>query len=417
MRFKYQIGTVDLSAPLPPPLAVACQAVRRTIPVAQRADRKWPGHGVIFGATLVAAAGCASLDSRVSKAWKIEPVFNVSHATQSSPAYYSLGQYYDGSQAWGKAIDAYRKAIAADANNIDAHNALGVALAQSGRYADAETALRHAVALAPARTYVRNNLGYVLLLGGKPAEAVLELKAVVEQDGDSAIAKENLRDAIARSNVAARGAVSAPLTPAAPLVAAGVAAVAAVASATSPLSVPIASHRAAHATPPAMRWGFEPTIASIEQSAASASDANVSASLTMAGPPESVSVPMPLAAVPTSKVPMSRLEISNGNGVAGMAARVGRWLATQGLQADRLTNQQPFAQQQTVIQYRNGHAEAALRVARSLPANAKAELAPLQGLRSDVRVLIGRDWVQTAACLGNNSCRPALTAVAAATTQ
>ena len=426
MRFKYQIGTVDLSAPLPPPLAVACQAVRRTIPVAQRADRKWPGHGVIFGATLVAAAGCASLDSRVSKAWKIEPVFNVSHATQSSPAYYSLGQYYDGSQAWGKAIDAYRKAIAADANNIDAHNALGVALAQSGRYADAETALRHAVALAPARTYVRNNLGYVLLLGGKPAEAVLELKAVVEQDGDSAIAKENLRDAIARSNVAARGAVSAPLTPAAPLVAAGVAgvagvaavaAVAAVASATSPLSVPTASHRAAPATPPAMRWGFEPTIASIEQSAASASDANVSASLTMAGTPESVSVPMPLAAVPISTVPMSRLEISNGNGVAGMAARVGRWLATQGLQADRLTNQQPFAQQQTVIQYRNGHAEAALRVARSLPANAKAELAPLQGLRSDVRVLIGRDWVQTAACLGNNSCRPALTAVAAARIQ
>ena len=420
MRFKYQIGTVDLSAPLPPPLAVACQAVTRTIPVAQRADRKWPGHGVIFGATLVAAAGCASLDSRVSKAWKIEPVFNVSHATQSSPAYYSLGQYYDGSQAWGKAIDAYRKAIAADANNIDAHNALGVALAQSGRYADAETALRHAVALAPARTYVRNNLGYVLLLGGKPGEAVLELKAVVEQDGDSAIAKENLRDAMARSNVAARVAVSAPLTPAAPLVAAGVAGVAevaAVASATSPLSVPTASHRAAPATPPAMRWGFEPTIASIEQSAASASDANVSASLTMAGPPDGLSVPMPLAAVPTSKVPMSRLEISNGNGVAGMAARVGRWLATQGLQADRLTNQQPFAQQQTVIQYRNGHAEAALRVARSLPANAKAELAPLQGLRSDVRVVIGRDWVQTAACLGNNSCRPALTAVAAATTQ
>lgn len=423
MRFRYQIGTVDLSAPLPPPLAIACQAVARTIPVAQRADRKWPAHGFIFGATLVAAAGCASLDSRVSMAWKIEPVFNVSHATQSSPAYYSLGQYYDGSQAWGKAIDAYRKAIAADANNIDAHNALGVALAQSGRYADAETALRHAVALAPARSYVRNNLGYVLLLGGKPAEAVLELKAVVEQDGDSAIAKENLRDAMARSNVAAQGAVSALLTPPAPLAAAGVAAaagvvgVAAVASTTPPVSVPIASHRAAPAAPPAMRWGFEPTIALIEQSAASASDANVSASLAMAGKPESVSVPMPLAAVPISKVQASRLEISNGNGVAGMAARVGRWFATQGLQPDRLTNQQPFAQQQTVIQYRNGHAEAALRVARSLPANAKAELAPLQGLRSDVRVVIGRDWVQTAACLGNNSCRPPLTAVAAASTQ
>ena len=420
MRFRYQIGTVDLSAPLPPPLAVGCQAVARTLPVAQRAGHKWPGHGVIFGATLVAAAGCASLDSRVSKAWKIEPVFNVSHATQSSPAYYSLGQYYDGSQAWGKAIDAYRKAIAADANNIDAHNALGVALAQSGRYADAETALRHAVALAPARTYVRNNLGYVLLLGGKPAEAVLELKAVVEQDGDSAIAKENLRDAMARSNVAAQGAVSALRTPPAPLVAAGVAAVAAVASAAPPLSVPMPSHRAAPAAPPAMRWGFEPTIASIEQSAASASDANASASLTsltMAGKPESVSVPMPLSAVPISKVQTSRLEISNGNGVAGMAARVGRWFATQGLQPDRLTNQQPFAQQQTVIQYRNGHAEAALRVARSLPATAKAELAPLPGLRSDVRVVIGRDWVQTAACLGNNSCRPALTAVAAAKTQ
>lgn len=352
MRFQCRIGTM---APTPPTRARAATARRPNQPeqvkqvprAAQRPaarDHDWPMRAAIASAILV-ASGCAALDPRAPAAWKVEPVFNVTHSTQSSQAYYSLGQYFDGSMAWDKAIDAYRKAIAADARNIEAYNALGVALARSGRYQDAETTLRQAVALAPGRTHVRNNLGYVLLMAGKPLEAVVELKAVVDQDGNNAIARANLRDAMDRS------AAAAPATTVA---------------VARPLPVDPAVGRTSVDAP--------------------------------------VAVPAPAVAIPITSsldkpVRTATLEVSNGNGVPGMAARVGHWLEQKGMPTERLSNQQPFTQRLTVVQYRVGHEQAARQVAESLPANAMAEPRPTPGLRSDVRVILGRDWVQTAACL------------------
>ena len=104
---------------------------------------------------------------------------------------------------------------------------------------------------------------------------------------------------------------------------------------------------------------------------------------------------------------VARLEVSNGNGVTGMAARVGHWLASQGVKpAVRLTNQRPFQQGETLIQYRKGHEEAARQVARLLPAEARTAALPSSALGSDVRVLLGRDWVDEAACLSDHSCKP-----------
>ena len=51
---------------------------------------------------------------------------------------------------------------------------------------------------------------------------------------------------------------------------------------------------------------------------------------------------------------VSKLEVSSGNGTAGMAASVGRWLAARGLPANSLTDQRPFTQSQTLVQFRNG---------------------------------------------------------------
>jgi Flp pilus assembly protein TadD len=416
--------------------------------VHSRAPSRAPVRALIAGAVLIAAAGCVTTDTKDAKhakALRVEPVFSVVHAnqaTQSSAAYFSLGQYYEGTQAWDKSVDAYRKSVAVDANNIEAHNALGVALAQTGRYAEAEVALRLAVSKAPSRTHVRNNLGYVLLLGGKPADAAAELKVAVEQDSNNPIARANLRDAMTRSGqvmellaeFAGRG--TAGKLPAAVEVVASTPAVASSASARPQAAPAQAVRDAAVAVPtkttefqlPTMRVGFEPTIAAFEQSPPSPGAAvnamavvkAESLSLAMSAPVAVAPVitPAPPPAVltvvaPTVKSATARLEISNGNGVSGMAARLGKWLATQGLPANRLTNQQKFAQQQTVVQYRSGHEDAAQLVARSLPANAKAEAAPTQGLRSDVRVVIGRDWIQTAACLEKQTCQPAATALAA----
>jgi hypothetical protein len=155
------------------------------------------------------------------------------------------------------------------------------------------------------------------------------------------------------------------------------------------------------------RAANQPTITPLEARAA-----NVS-SMAPAKPPV-MGTPVAPVPRPSFQAKAPRLEISNGNGVAGMAGHTARWLATQGVRADRLSNLRHFVQQQTVIQYRKGHEEEALRVARLLPAHVKVALAPTQGLRNDVRVVLGRDWVQTAACLERKTCQPVETSVASA---
>lgn len=400
MRFQCRIEQGFVIAPqpplpashhasAPPPLAPTPQAR----PMSKRRGKL--ARGAVASAVLIAAVGCATVDSGGKKPWKIEPVFSVTHSGQSSQAYYALGQYFDGSMAWDKAIDAYRKAIAADARNVEAYGALGVALAQAGRLADAEITLRQAVALAPDLLRIRNNLGYVLLLAGKPDEAVVVLKSVVDKDGGNAVATANLANAMARSS----GAVMASSEPRP-----------AVSTVVAP---PVHVEPAAPATPSTnLRVGYAPTVAALEERVAPVAVANLPAA---PAAPAAPSPGAPAVVAATRDVPSaSRLEVSNGNGMNGMAARVGRWLAAHGVPAERLTNRQPFTQRNTVVQYRVGQLDAALHVARLLPANAKAESQPTPGLRTDVRVVLGRDWVQVAACLERNTCRLASTPVAMA---
>lgn len=404
MRFQCRIEEGFVIAPQPPlplPYESAPPPRLAPTPVPRPAAKRRNGlaRGAIASAVLTAAAGCAMFEPGGAKPWKVEPVFNVTHSGQSSQAYYALGQYFDGSMAWDKAIDAYRKAVAADAGNIEAYGALGVALAQAGRLADAEVTLRQAVALAPDLLRVRNNLGYVLLLAGKPEEAVVVLKAVVDRDGGNAIAMANLNSAMARST----GAVMAsnePRQAAVPTVAA------------APVHVEPA------APPTSLRVGYTPTVAALEERVARVATADRPAAPVTPAAPATPPTPSPSAqpavvAATQAVPPASRVEVSNGNGVAGMAARVGRWLAAHGMPTGRLSNRQPFTQRYTVVQYRVGQEDAAQHIARLLPASAKAESRPTPGLRSDVRVVLGRDWVQAAACLERNTCQPASLAMAA----
>lgn len=416
MRFQCHIGT---GFEVRTPAVIRPAALPRAVPAKQSPwrQRTLPGYGAVAGSVLLAMVGCASLDAKVIKAWSVEPVLAVTHSAESSQAYYAMGRYHDGSLAWDKAIDAYRKSIAADAQNIEARNALGVALAQTGRLADAEATLRQALVLAPDLAHVRSNLGYVLLLAGKSDEAVTQLKAALTHDRSNAMARANLREALAQSDALRHHA-----TPAAPVaqheVVASVGTPEAVESAarsgtgsevieskSAPMTIsvplPITAVEfprplaASTTAPMTLRVVTTPTVPSLSERVAGTDSVRLAAQVD----PGTSSTIRPAA----PERPL-RLEVSNGNGVAGMAARVGRWLTAQGTPVDRLSNQPRFAQQRTTIQYDNGHEEAALHIARSLPANARADTSPTQGLRSDVRVVLGHDWVQTAACVGHKSC-------------
>jgi hypothetical protein len=600
MRVRYQAPVREVPkwqapAPVAPLIAVAKSALApaRVQPAAKRSSRKaaheqWPqaivrpvpasrGRGASQPAfrftpagaaaatfALLAAAGCATIEPQASKAWKIEPVLDVSHTVQSAQGYYQLGRYYDGMRAWDKSIDAYRKAIAAEPSHVEARNGLAVALAQRGRYAESEAAFRETIALSPDSSHLRSNLGYVLLLAGKPQEAVRELRAAVKADKTDVTAIANLREAVWQLEsarlagtvtdkvmpaapstkgttiattspapatdaskqqapaavampvpaaeaqprslahpvpaVAAEAApavppsnalmvsVAAPITTAsvpapivtslnvpAPLVTAVVPSPAApIAVVTAPTvpsleqpapvavaSTPVAAAPAA-AEPMAVQVFDKPTVPSLQAAPATGPITQAAASMIAAAPaveaastrpaglqwsaaepakpatepvkqrvaPET-ETPRPAAVVvkaavaplapaapvtPPAPVHESRLELSNGNGVTGMAARLRSWLSTQGVKTSRLTNDLPYNQPQTVIQYRHGHEQAAMQIAQALPA-ATAQTSERSDLssRTDVRVLIGRDWVQMASCLNDKTvCSPHGTALAQA---
>lgn len=88
---------------------------------------------------------------------------------------------------------------------------------------------------------------------------------------------------------------------------------------------------------------------------------------------------------------VARLEISNGNGVRGLAAAWGRTLRSKDLTIIRLSNMRPFAEPSSRIEYRPASAEQAqsLAVRIGLPA-IEGNTESRKG-SPDMRLVLGRD--------------------------
>jgi hypothetical protein len=94
-----------------------------------------------------------------------------------------------------------------------------------------------------------------------------------------------------------------------------------------------------------------------------------------------------------------RLELSNGNGVTGMAKRLGEQLIAKGLPKARLTNQKPFRQRVTQIQYRDGYADVAEALRSRMPNQPPMIKTAALRASTDVRVVLGRDLPRDVALL------------------
>lgn len=324
-------------------------------------------------AALLALGACATQDLAGPAGWKVEPVLQVRHSAAAAEAYYRMGRYYEGMQRWSDALQAYGKATEADPGNAEAWNALGVAQARAGRLVLAEEQLRRALALAPQRADLRSNLGYVLLLAGRSDESIAELRAALALDAANPVTQDNLRLALDRTNAMLSEAIAA----AEPAPAAA-SAVAAPAAAPTPAAAPPASLQVID-TPTLAAWSDRPAAA-----------------------------PLPAERTP------ARLEISNGMGKAGAADHLRHWLTGHGIAVQRLSNTKPYTQAATVIQYREGYGDDALRLARLLPV--EVAMHPVVGLHGELRVLLGRDWVRAVACLDIGRCAEQRLQMAAAGT-
>ena len=100
---------------------------------------------------------------------------------------------------------------------------------------------------------------------------------------------------------------------------------------------------------------------------------------------------------PVLQPAVARLEISNGNGVTGMARALARRIDAPGLRVTRLSNQPGFAVRHTRIEYDAAHVDAARRLAQRVGSVHLQEVG--HRAPSNLRLVLGRDLAQRGAML------------------
>jgi Flp pilus assembly protein TadD len=356
------------------------------------------------GALLI--TGCASQ----GPAWKVEPVLTVDAASRASAGngYATLARMYEAEGRSAQALEAWRKAVAANPGDADLHTATGVALVRHQRLDQAIDQFRQAVALQPDNVRLLNNLGYALALDGLDEEAATVLGRAVAIDPAHQMARVNLEQVERRIALrlapelihGARTEVVTAFQQHAP------------ANAEVPDQV-LAMLRGD--APAALSVQALPNVAPLVQSDVPTLAPAAAAQLVPVAP-EAI-VHTPAAATPPV---VAKVNIVNGVGVSGAAARVRQLIQDDELAVLRLQNQRPYNQAETVVQYRAGFQAAAQTIAQRIPAGAATQQVNAIDGKADLRVVLGRDRREVlAACVSRGDCEPpalAGTTVAAAQT-
>ncbi|MDZ5635731.1 LytR C-terminal domain-containing protein [Janthinobacterium sp. GMG1] len=301
--------------------------------------------------------GPASQGSQGSHVAPLQTRIDDSPATRTA-AFCKLGKRLQEVGDSRAALAAYREALLLEPGSADARNGAAVLHAQLGQLETARSMLQALAQEAPtARTY--NNLGYVLYLQGDYAQAASVLRQSLQLDNGQQPARANLELAIA---ALARSIVTVDAT------------ADAIAPDLAPAPVPAA---------PASRLQLtqlQPNIFAL-----SWRDGPVAARVALPAPAKPVA-PATAAALP-------RLEVINGNGTTGMAARMRGMLGGMGISVLRLGNQRPYMVQASSIVYRPGHAQAAATLALALGGMPQLQAADDSGIGAgaDLRLLLGKD--------------------------
>lgn len=278
---------------------------------------------------LAVLAACSSIPTEDGPALLISPVQRVEHSALSADAWYQTGRYHQGQSRYDEAAAAYESTLRANPDHAEAHNALGVVYASQGRYGLAEQHFQSAMALSGGAAHVYNNLGYAYLLQGRNAEALLALERARELQPDNPHVLANLATVAQRVGELA-------------------------------LSV-------------------QDTLRGRSE---------------LASPSPAVTAPAAPASQSAAVVTISpRLELANGNGVRGMARQAAEVLREHGIPVARLTNQKPYRQAFTEVQYLKGLESEAVRIGALLPPGTSFVAKASLQRNAQIRVVLGRDFV------------------------
>lgn len=324
-------------------------------------QRKW------ILSSVLALAACTSIPKDTSlNGVEIKPVMRVNHANGSPRIMYLLGRYYQGKLDYQKAIVAYEKALAVKPDYVEAHNGLGVIYSIQGQH---ELSLRHfhqAIELAPQETYLYNNLGYAHLIRGNFAEAIESLNMAVSLDPENKRAHLNLAIAQEKNHLDNKVVASQP------------------------------------------NPDNSSSLIAQEQSKTDSDDANDNKFKFHENTDSRFTSFIPRTDSEDNQIAHDRnsilldnkkirLEVSNGNGITGMAKQISVFFQKRGVVNVRLTNHQTYHKNKTEIYYRSGNYHQALQINQMLPTQVK--LVESNELRHDVqiKILLGQDFSREAA--------------------
>lgn len=371
-------------------------------------------------------SACASNQAVSVAPFTIKPMTAI-NTKQKPESFYQIGRYYQGQNRYEQAIEAYQKALAIDNNFVEARNGLGVIFSRQGKYNEAIAAFKSAIQQAPKAAHLYSNMGYAYYLQGQYTASVTALVQATSLDPNNQHALNNLGMAYAKAgrNVESMQAFSQAIA---------TESLAVTSTATLPANL-------ANTTSDNTFTGntSAPTVLAVAQPSTSAVETPVMIAVVSAVEVESLALPknrgvikpafvsVPIVESNTKLVQLKphvselqiqrqkpilmtleptlalaasdenvslaklKLEVANGNGINGMAGKVGQFLHAQGFRTARLTNQKPFHVRMTQIQYRAGYQAEAQFLQANLPE--AAELVQQNNMRADIgiRLLLGKD--------------------------
>jgi hypothetical protein len=366
---------------------------------------------LVSAAALIPA--CSSLPSLVMKP-TVKPEASVTHSRQSPETYYQLGRYFHAQNRVADAADAYKKALALDGRFYEAAHRLGVLYAMQGELDLAIEQLRSAVAQAPGSAHLHNNLGYTYLLKGDLAEAIRSLETAAALEPANRRTLNNLASAYVKAGQMEKAReLRAQLAAGAEPGRSGGVATGAAATATPPTAVMAGVDQNANreraredlvthmGQSDMVLRQVNPNIYELVTTTSAAAKpvtgpASITPGLVQVSIPQFTAAPQ-ARALPAAVTPVVvparafRVEVSNGNGIGGMARRVGAQLKEVGIDVVRLTDQTPYNQAVTEVHYRADYATEAARLAALL--HAPVPTIESRTLRADihVRLVLGKD--------------------------
>lgn len=243
---------------------------------------------------------------------------------------------------YGIAIGHLERELGRRPASVAALNGLGSSYDKLGRYVVAQRYYFRALNLAPESSITIGNIGYSYLLQGRREEATQLLRLALRYDATNTVAAANL-------GLAMEIPVTAPRELAV-------------------TELGTSDGRSSQRLP-------EPELKDVVLAAVPVQD--------------SASTPTPTPALDSNL----RVEISNGNGVTGMAARLRGFLQEKGARIVRLTNADEFSYVNSTIYYRGGMRESAEALAATFPTHAiRLQQSDRLADWVDARLRIGRDF-------------------------